>query len=88
MRDVQPGSVAERDAQRAAAAERMRRARARRKRGERVVPLVIKDTEVRALVMHGLLDSARCNSRYAIGGALGRLLDRMPPGKWPTLDRR
>jgi hypothetical protein len=70
-----------------AAAERMRRSRQRRKRGERIVPFVIKDTEVKALVMHGLLDSARCNSRYAIGGALGRLLDRIPPAKWPTLDR-
>ncbi len=50
MRDVQLASVAKSDAQRAAAAERMRRARARRKKGQRVVPFVVKDTEVEALV--------------------------------------
>ena len=68
-------------------AERMRNSRRRRREGIRVVLVDLRATEIEGLISHGLLDPAMRNDRDAIGGALGKLLDRIPPGKWPTLDR-
>jgi len=71
MSDVQP-------ARRASSAERMRRSRNLRRKGLRVVPVEVRDTEVQALVRLGLLPAEEQNNSAAIGGALGRLLDRIP----------
>lgn len=82
MSDAQPSG---RDAQRHAAAERMRLSRARRKQGQRIVPVAILDGAVDALVRAGLLDADRQGERRAIGTAIGRLFGRLPPGRWPAL---
>ena len=66
-------------------AERMRRWRARQKRGQRIAPVVIRDREVEGLVGVGLLDPTKQRSRAAIGNAVGKLLDRLPPEQWPAL---
>jgi hypothetical protein len=64
------------------AARRMRMSRTRRRLRERVVPFEIRQTEVAALVAHGLLDPAQQDDRSAIAAALGRLLDRIPASRW------
>jgi hypothetical protein len=64
------------------AAERMRRSRERRREGLRIVQFAVRDTEVDALVSHGLLDPARREDRASIARALGRLLDQIPPARW------
>jgi hypothetical protein len=69
-------------------AQRMRASRQRKRQGIRVVLVDLRATEIEGLISHGLLDPAMRNDREAIGGALGKLLDRIPPGKWPTLVRR
>jgi hypothetical protein len=74
MSDAQPGGC---DAQRRAGAERMRATRERRRKGLRIVLFAVRDTEIEALVRHGLLAHADRNDRSAIAVALGRLLDRM-----------
>lgn len=65
-----------------AAAERMRRSRARRRGGMRVIPFEVRTAEVEALVRAGLLDPARRDDRNAIAAALGKLMDQLPPECW------
>ena len=67
-----------------AVAERMRRSRKLRRAGQRCILFTIRDSEVAALMTHGLLDRAQSNDRHAIGIALGRLMDRIPPERWPV----
>ena len=74
MSDAQPGEC---DAQRRAGAERMRATRERRRKGLRIVPFAIRDTEIEALVRRGLLAQKDRDDRHAVAFALGRLLDRM-----------
>jgi hypothetical protein len=52
------------------------RSRELRRKGLRIV-LAVRDTEVDALVGHGLLDPARREDRSAIARARGRLLDQI-----------
>ena len=86
MRDAQHDADQEqRDAQRRAAAESMRRYRERWRRGWRRVFVTIRDHEVDALLRAGLLAADRRDERDAIGNALGRLLDRIPPERWLRL---
>ena len=66
------------------AAERMRRSRDLRKKGQRIIPATIKDTEVDGMVNCLLLDPNNRGDPAAIGDALGRLLDAIPPATWPT----
>jgi hypothetical protein len=61
------------------AAIRMRRSRKRRRAGQRCVPFVVCDHEIEALVTSGLLNSVARNDSHAIGTALGKLVDRLPP---------
>jgi hypothetical protein len=72
---------------RASGADRVRQSRARRKRLERVVPFEIRDSEVAGLVSQGYLEPARQDDPRAIGDALGRLLDQIPPSRWPAANR-
>ena len=65
--------------------ERMRRSRARQKQGWRRVFVTIRDREVEGLVGVGLLDPMKQGSRAAIGNALGKLLDHIPPERWLAL---
>jgi hypothetical protein len=58
-------------------AERMRRSRDLRRKGLRVVPVEVRDTEVQGLVRLGLLPAGEQDNPAAIGDALGRLLDRI-----------
>ena len=67
------------------AAVRMRRSRELRRKGLRIVQFAVRDTEVDALVGHGLLDPARREDRAAIARALGRLLDQIPPARWDAV---
>jgi hypothetical protein len=60
----------------------MCRSRKLRRAGQRCIPFAIRDNEVAALVTHGLLDPAQRNDRQAIGVALGKLMDRLPPERW------
>jgi hypothetical protein len=66
-------------------ADRVRLSRARHKRHERVVPIEVRDSEIAALVNHGFLAPDRTNDLRAIGDAFGRLLDQMPPERWPMV---
>ncbi len=52
------------------AAERMRLSRLRRRDGIRCIQFEVRDTEIGALVMHGLVVPADCNNRNAIARAL------------------
>jgi hypothetical protein len=70
---------------RISSAERVRLSRARRKRRERVVPIEVRDSEIAALVAHGFLKDDRKDDPRAIGDALGRLLDQIPPKQWPMV---
>jgi hypothetical protein len=70
------------------AAERMRRSRKRRSAGQRCITVVVLDREIAALVTHRLLDPDVRNDRHAIGAALGKLMDRMPPERWPMMAQR
>ena len=63
-------------------AERMRLSRQRRREGMRVVPFEVRDSEIRGLVAHGLLDPAARTNRDAIATALGALLDLIPVASW------
>jgi hypothetical protein len=87
MRDAQLGALAaQRDAQRAAAAERMRRARTRRKRA--IVSYRSRSQTLRSkslLYKLGLLPVEERDDRRAIGRALARLHDRIPPRGWRGL---
>ena len=67
------------------AAERMRRSRKRRSAGQRCVTVVVFDREIEALVKRGLLDPVSRNDRRAIGTALGKLMDWLPPERWPVV---
>jgi len=71
------------DVQRSEAAERMRLTRQRRRAGMRVIPFVIRDEEITVLVARGLLDPIARNDRSAVARALGKLLDTVPPERWP-----
>jgi hypothetical protein len=66
----------------------MRRSRKRRRDGQRCVTVVVLDREIAALVTRGLLDPDARNDRHAIGAALGKLMDRMPPEHWPVAPQR
>jgi hypothetical protein len=66
-------------------AERMRRSRKLRRKGLRIVRFAVRDTEVNALVSHGLLDPTDREDRAAIARALGRLLDQIPPAQWRSI---
>ena len=61
--------------QRQAAAERMRRTRARRRDGMRFVGIDVRDSEVSALVRRGLLAEAERDDPGAIAEAVCELLD-------------
>ena len=63
-------------------AERMRKARQRRKDGLRIIPVEIGDDEILALVKGGLLDPRYRADRHAIGRAVGSLLDAVPLDRW------
>jgi hypothetical protein len=65
-------------------AARVRAARARRRRGMRIVPFEIRDSEIEALITCGYLDPALAADRSAIADALGRLLDQIQPQRWPS----
>ncbi|MFL5253325.1 MAG: hypothetical protein ACJ8AI_10600 [Rhodopila sp.] len=65
-------------------AARVRAARARRRRGERVVFFEIRDGEIAALVTAGYLAPDLAADRSAIADALGRLLDQIEPRRWPN----
>lgn len=67
------------------AADRVRLSRARRKRHERVVPVEIRDMEIAALVAHKFLADDRKDDPRAIGHAVGKLLDQIPPERWPMV---
>jgi hypothetical protein len=68
----------------AAVAERMRDYRRRLKRGARCPTLELRQTEIAALIARGFLASDdRIGGPAAIGAALGRLLDAIPPPRWP-----
>ena len=62
---------------RASSAERVRRHRERRRRGQITVAFDIRQSEVRALVACGLLARDAQGDRDQISGALGKLLDRV-----------
>jgi hypothetical protein len=68
--------------QRLSSAERMRASRERRRNGLRMVPFAIRDSEIDALVTHGLLEPGDHDNRRAIARALGILLDRIPVARW------
>ena len=70
------------------AAERMRLARKRRRDGLRVIPFEIRDDEIGGLVTSGLLEPVARNDLNAIAQALGKLLDAMPPERWPVTTAR
>jgi hypothetical protein len=69
-------------------AERMRRSRQRRRNGLRCIPFEVRYSEVDGLVTLGLLDPVTRNDEHAIGRALGKLLDTVPPERWPVAPRR
>jgi len=58
-------------------AERVRRHRERRRRGQITVAVDVRQSEVRALVACGLLARDAQGDRDQISGALGKLLDRV-----------
>jgi hypothetical protein len=62
----------------------MRLSRKRRRAGQRCVTVVVLDREIEALVTRQLLDPVARNDRRAIGAALCKLLDRLPPERWPV----
>ena len=70
------------------AAERMRKSRKLRRAGQRCIPFVVHDHEIEALVTRGLLDPVARNDCRAIGTALGKLMDRIPPERWPGTPKR
>lgn len=70
------------------AAIRMRRSRKRRRAGQRCVSFVVCDHEIEALVRNGWLDPVARNDSRAIGLALGRLMDRLQPDRWPMVITR
>ena len=72
---------------RGSSAERVRRHRERRRRGQITVAVDVRQSEVRALVACGLLARDAQGDRDQISGALGKLLDRVLMGagawRWP-----
>lgn len=64
---------------RAAAAERMRHSRARRRDGFRTVLIDIHQRQVDELIRRGLLPPERVGDPVAIGEAAGKLLDAAAP---------
>jgi len=66
------------------AAERMRRARKRRRVGLRVIPFEIRDNEVSGLIARGLLEDVARNDPNEIARALGELFDAVPPEQCPA----
>ena len=58
------------------AAERMRRHRERRREGMRCLWIELRDTEIDALVQHGLLSAETRNDQNAIADALYDHLER------------
>lgn len=80
MSDAQPGRAATtgqvRDAQRRAAAERMRRSRELWRQGYiGIISLPIRREEVATLVRYGFLDANATDDPIGIAEAVGRLLD-------------
>jgi hypothetical protein len=69
-------------------AERMRRARKRRRNGLRVIPFEIRDAEVSGLITRGLLEDVARNDPSEIARALGELFDAVPPERWPAGNKR
>ena len=59
-----------------AAAERMRRHRRRRAEGLRCLVILLRETEIDALIRKGLLKEEARNERIALQQALHRFLDR------------
>jgi hypothetical protein len=64
-----------------AAAERMRRHRQRKREGLRLIHVLLRESEINALIYHGLLDERTRNDATAITQALHDFFDR-------TLGRR
>ena len=60
-----------------AAALRMRRSRARSRQGLRLVQVLLRDTEVAALIASGWLEERSRNNPSAVIDALHRLFDRV-----------
>jgi hypothetical protein len=63
-------------------ADRMRRYRARRRKGVSCVLIQLFETEISALVQQGLLEPTRRHDRAAIAGAMNKFLDRNPISRW------
>jgi hypothetical protein len=59
-----------------AAAERMRRSRARRRQGLRLVQVQLRETEIDALIESGWLEERSRNNPNAVVDAVHRLFDR------------
>ena len=66
-----------RDAQRSTGAERMARHRNRRCQGLRSVPVLVRDSEIDALVARNLLAPDLRTDRRKIARAIGLLLDQV-----------
>jgi hypothetical protein len=60
-----------------ASALRMRRSRARRRGGFRLVQVLLRETEVNALIESGLLEERSRNNPNAVIDAVHRLFDRV-----------
>jgi hypothetical protein len=67
--------MAEIDAIRETTASRVRLHRGRRRRGLRCLTIEIRDREIDALVLHGLLDSEKRDDTTAIRAAFHQYLD-------------
>jgi hypothetical protein len=59
-----------------AAADRMRRHRQRKREGLRLIHVLLRDSEINALIYHGLLDERTRNDATAITQALHDFFDR------------
>ena len=60
-----------------AAAERMRRHRARQRNGLRLVQALLRETEIDALIEFGMLEERSRNNPNALTEAVHRLFDRV-----------
>jgi hypothetical protein len=64
----------------------MRASCQRHRQGIRVVLVELREPEIDALVTCHLLRPAQRNHKDSVGGAFGKLLDKLPPpSQWPEL---
>ena len=73
-----------RDPSAKASAARMRLLRERRKQELIVLPVELRYAEVRHLAKLGYLPSSPDITASDVGAAIGALLDRLPPDRWPA----